>query len=682
MAFTDLLSDPTNQIRVLPGASPDNSLEASIKGLSGIAGSLIATVKEKSDEKLRDKIIGGLQTEFLDLTESYKQGNLSEKEMNLRMDTRMKQVRADNPWIASDISKWVKEDLGLQPRGNAFVDQRAEILKEEEMNDAMFAEAQKNGLVVKDKDGKINRQKSIDTMQDINRAVLFAGLEAKRREGRGQLTAAQEAAAVATPLRQAYQKSVGPILSNILDVTDKMVGTEAEKLAAAKELMAQSHQQFIVKAMQPVVNGSTLTSDGIQGIRGEFDSLFKENDALLFGDDYGAFKRQARTLSAVVDSGVTDMKFATSQIQIVKGALGERATDPVITQAMLTANAADGMVGDIRQSLAMRDHVNNVIEVNGKTKELGSLTPAEQKEVTATNQHLVEALVTADKLSDKELITFTNSIYSYATAGSQKNSVDSQTRSLTFLNKPAIFDKLGTATSSSLHANGARETLDKTLTLSKDFLTDQRIPALKTIREETVTDFGQAANVVFNEGAGKFELKLNEAVLRKQATKLGQGTSGGSDAVYRRLLNGFTSSKEIVNQLNNALNVASMSYRTMNKGTDDVVVKKTLVESLGYPTNGTNTSANLKKMVEATAKGEDPQQQQQVEEVAQAIQQPAAPRKEIVKNLTPIIKQLTEQGIPMEDIKGTIGNYYASLVDETSDTNDLAALLLAMKPKQ
>lgn len=607
MAFTDLLSDPTNQIRVLPGASADTSLEASIKGVAGMAGSLVASLKEKSDEKLRDKIIGGLQSEFLTLTEAYKQGTMTEKEMNLRMDTRMRQTRADNPWIASDISKWVKEDLGLQPRGNTFVDERNSILKEEEMNNTLYGEAQKNGLIVKDPDGKINRQKSIDTMQDINRAILMSELAAKKKAGQGQRDKDEQALEVSIPLRRAYEKMFTPKIRNILDEVDEMAGTDVEKLNAAKQLLSRARQEFTGMILQPTFNNSTLSDEGIKGINGTFDMMFKQNEDLLFGDDYGAFKRNARNLTNAVDAGVVDLKTKTMGAQVLKGALGDKAMESPLMQAVVTSGATDGTADEIRAAMGFERKVGLVVDVHNKTKTVEELTPADTKFITKANAGMIDSLLPFQDLNSKDLKTLSNATFAYASAGTLKGNGENQIRALSYLNKPALFDKLSVAMTNSETANVARESLDKTLSLSKDFLIRKATSFTKDIDEELSTDHGMIGEVVFNPGAGKFELQMNEAVLRKHANTLGSTMNADREGVYRSLVGGMPTSKKAIEQLNNALNVASMSYRGMNKGADDIVVKQTLVDAAGYVTKAGSAPVRRDAKVVETITGALPE---------------------------------------------------------------------------
>lgn len=601
MAFSDILNDPTNQIRVSRGVAPNTGLAEGIRAATGIVGSLVADVRENRDTQRRDKLIDELQKEFLPLTQAVQQGKITEQEMNTTIDARLRNVKSNNPWRAADIDKWVKEDLGLRPRGNTLTREMDVAKVQAEVSEKLFQEAMSYNLTAFKDDGTIDRGATIVRMQEVNGVLLQMKLVggAAGSGGGGTGSSAEETRARKQALTDSiynlHNASVIPAMMNIYNEAEKLQGDEVSKVAALRETINQNKLRYQLVLQQQLAGHSLEASDYdeiLNGAMKRFDTL----EASIVSDDWGTVRRNIRLVQELNKQYGNKAAEALAPTIAISEALagGGDVSAAIVSRAIGSNTAAQeaisGMAKDFGTMFKDLTLMSKTVNAASNPSSVPMMTTGDKKAVTKGLQAGVDVGV-KKPLDEAEVPVWSNTV----TAQSQVvrdtgMNFDNAINYVKRIDNPNFYNNLKKS-----YDSGSKEAVDEVANTARVVMTreldsvrasNQGIPADALVYNPNIGKF-QINPTLFKELGEMRRAESSERETTNLRSTLGLDVGpnlGGVANAARSMMTGF---KELgvfnlqkdVDNLNKYLNVYSKTRSI--QGIDESNVRHTAAKALG-----------------------------------------------------------------------------------------------------
>lgn len=586
MAFSDILSDSQNQIRVQPPVQSGGGIAAGINAAAGLVGSFVSEVKDKEDAAFRDKLMSDLQKEFLTTTEAYKQGVITQQELNLKMDARLRQVRADNPWRADDIDKWVKEDLGIQPRTNTIATEIQQAKQQAEVQEAIFNKATEMGIVAYDNDGKIDRNTTIRRFQDVQLAQLQLSFAAKQGEANTAEARKSREIELNERSREFYNRTMAPAVRTIYESVSKNpdIVTDADKLRAAREIAVQKRAELVFQLNQ-ATQGTFLDPEAIKRNIEEQVSRFDQEINTIFAIEEGAENwalagKRIRALQSAQDKYGTQAGEVLAPVQDYIEILGPNAKDAVLSDLILGTTSPT--VGRSPALKPFQTTINGLVDVANQARTIadvggGNVRPSDvplrsRVEAAPMMNTMVDKLAKAPTLNDKDLANLTRSITALGlTANDPKVDPKSRTNFIKRMSQPDVFNKLNASLNKPETAEDTREALSVIRQNSKAEIEGSIIELMGADRA--------LVGSVFNPDTGKMEQTQKPDGERGVLNRLAFPLQTKGQAAKLQGIEG----KAATERFNRALDAYSKSVGLLSNR-DPNVIKQEVIKARGLPT--------------------------------------------------------------------------------------------------
>lgn len=567
MAFSDILNDPQNQIRVSSGVAPNNMAEG-IRAVAGIAGEFIASKREADSTIQRDKLMAELQREFLPLTQAVQQGSISEQEMNLTVDARLRDIKSKNPWRAAEIDKWIKEDLGMKPRANTLSREMDFARQQTEVEEKVFQTAVASGLTAYNDDGTINRPRTVQRMKDVEASLLQIRLAANAAGGaKGQGFTAedmrQRKAMLATSVNGLINEQVVPMFDQISKEIEGLKEDDVAGYAALQQRIVQNRA-----ALQRVL----MQSMGNQGLeQGDYDEVeksalakFDNLTSSIFADDVGTARRNIRTLKEMEKQLGVQAGEAFANIKSINSAVGTDIGAMIVQQALIsnegTMQGLKGLGADLGKSINAFQKSSQALKVLEDPNVIDTYTPQQKAETSRGLQGGIDVGIKAP-IRKEETGIWINAIEAQskilASETLNPKNVDNYIKRI---DSPNFYTNLQQAYNSG-NKEAAARTIDNTAKLATKSLLTEASALNKRARE---TGF---AGVEYNPNTGLFQVKsdayralerINQASASSRVLEAGREAFAVSTAASIEELN------KTVMGMNKYLNVYAKSRGIIN----------------------------------------------------------------------------------------------------------------------
>lgn len=600
MAFSDLLNDPENKIRVLPAVEPANNMATGINAVAGIAGAFISDMKQQSDAAFRDKLVGDLQREFLTTTEAYKQGKITEREMNLRMDTRLRQVRADNPWRAADIDKWVKEDLGLQPRGNTAATEIQQAKQQAEMDEAMFRKSMETGIVMYTPEGTVDRRGTIRRFQDVNLAQLQMQFAAKQGDSNSPEQREARKLDYTEKVRGFYQQAVTPAMATLYTSLKDVDMTDVDRISAARERAVALKAQ-LSQVIEGAATGTYIDQKDVDAVvqahlerfDRDFNFIFAVNEE---GANWGVVGQRVRALENLQASYGVQAGEALAPIKDALDLLGPQAKDSLFTSTLITGKKPTTPTGQ-----AIDNSFQQLMNLTSSTQATAEIVGGRTKPEDMPVQRRVEALPnvysvmdnlvkTPNKLGDADLSDLSRSVNGGAVMVNDVTNIDPKNRSnfIKRVSKNDVFNRLNEALNNSKSAEDARTALSNLRITARDELLFNRDALIKQGDQSTLT------GIAFNPDTGRVQLNQEMRTPERRDGLQGSGVVNAIGGLALNVVNRLErgSANQEIERFNNALATYSKAAGLLSNR-NEMEFRKEVAATLGLPTTRPMGTVNV-----------------------------------------------------------------------------------------
>jgi len=589
MAFSDVLNEASNQIRVQEGVAPDTTLASSIKALGGMAAGFVGEARRSKETTLRDQIIGDLQSEFTTYTDSFKQGKMTEKELNSRIDTRLRQVRADNPIMGADIDNWVKEDLGLQPRGNTFTQERIDVEKQAELEEMTFREAVSNGVGILRQDGSYNREATIQNFRRIQLNLLQAKLNPPKSGEMSNAERKQNEISVAESMRAAYQLSAGPILNNVYaEINSNPQLDDAMRISRARERLVVLKNDLEI-TLDRELGGQGLDPEAFARVKKERLDAFESQYNNIFGDNWGVARKRLRILDEaqkVYGNNITEQMGPVLS-------LGDKVGDQTFSTVFATI-----MASDVKTRGGVNAQVSNAFDTINNTNLTASILEGSMttSQVPPTNKPMVgrglDAAVNSGlttpltERNEKDIKSFNKACNSLIDMCMESDTPDNRRNLIKKLDNPAAFENIAEYMKRPETRQEGVETLSKLRSMVKSSIILSADPLDKfALTTEAVS------GMIYDVDTGK--ISVDPSVILEKGQRLVKDlpvstvrTDKGTidESSYAGQLR---KGRDLTDNLNRSLNVYAKAYTLQYPNVKEADVKRTVIDKLGLRSSRT-----------------------------------------------------------------------------------------------
>jgi hypothetical protein len=541
--FSEQLGQYENQIQILPPAPADRSMEMLIGVADRLGGAILNKYQQSRDAKDRDKLMAGLQDEFTQLIEAHRQdpSKFTQTQLNTRIDARLREVRKNNPWRAAEIDTWIKEDLGLKPRGNTMNDQMQGLQAQRAAEEKTFQEAIENGIIVRDSKGAIDKDASTAKMQSIRAQMLQFQIEnaAAQRKGTGGVEAERNAqrVAVSTGVQRIYDATVPVAINNLVHEGNELLA-QGKNPADVMAMMDQRFNQLKTTFRTKVVHQARFGMD---------PSDFKTIDDMVeqdFNDQLTFIKGSGSSFNELQTRANYAVQFSQDEMRFLNPALvaafgkdgvfnGQAAGD--LLGGMKLAN--DPIIPSAGASISQVSRANDSKQITRLDKVLQNKTAIETMSAAAkaeptkvdqmdpnTRAYLASVAARGLNTASKEILTpdrlssFSASLGTAANLAGTSNNPGQMQAFLQKIDNPIMMRNIKSAVDAQpygpvyKHAESIVQGVENAAKVAKKMTRDQALSWTSKV-QSTLQDYG---SMVYNAKTGQFEVEFNDAALAQK----------------------------------------------------------------------------------------------------------------------------------------------------------------------
>lgn len=336
MPFSDIISDPQNQIRVqAPTDGVDYSGAAKVIG--AIASPLIEGYQAKKKTERMDSIVDGLQQELIPLQQEMIRNPQRKVELNLRMDSVIKGFRANNPTMTNEVNG-VLQSMGLKAYGNALSEQVGEQQLLAQVDNQIRMDMRARGLEQYDEEtGEYSDAKTLafGKRMTLRQEILKTKLSTDD-------VYKDNAVKVRQLVMTDIEDQILPMLQNILikarqDKGDKL---NLESFREATTQVKLVMNDYLAKSL----NSAKILNSEVDNIKKMAAERFSQMEEIILSEDKGAATRRVRAVKNAAAKMGVDMAAAAPQIiafqdtygkEATTAAMGEAFTHPAVTKMLV-----------------------------------------------------------------------------------------------------------------------------------------------------------------------------------------------------------------------------------------------------------------------------------------------------------------------------------------------------------